>query len=78
MDKVNPSNGTVDPGVSIRMGPVEEMDIDEPVTNGNANGKRKSRGSLTNGRSYKEASSSDDDDKPLVRSLAGPFAISMR
>jgi DNA topoisomerase-1 len=67
MDKVNPSNGTVDPGVSIRMGPVEEMDIDEPVTNGNANGKRKSRGSLTNGRSYKEASSSDDDDKPLSK-----------
>ncbi|KAF2650173.1 hypothetical protein K491DRAFT_697506 [Lophiostoma macrostomum CBS 122681] len=67
MDRINPSNGTVEPGISIRMGPVEEMDIDQPVTNGNANGKRKSRGSLTNGRTYKEASSSDDDDKPLSK-----------
>lgn len=60
----NASNGTV-PGVSIRMGPVEEMDVDEPATNGAANGKRKSRSSI-NGKSYKDASSSEDD-IPLVR-----------
>ncbi|KAF2736602.1 hypothetical protein EJ04DRAFT_510908 [Polyplosphaeria fusca] len=68
MDKQIPSNGHVQPGVSIRMGPVEDMDIDDaPATNGNVNGKRKSRGSLANGKSYKDASSSDDDDKPLSK-----------
>jgi len=71
MDKETPSNGHVEPGVSIRMGPIEEMDVDTPVTNGNANGKRKARSSLTN--TYKEASSSEEDDKPLVRSIIGPF-----
>lgn len=74
MDKQIPSNGHVEPGVSIRMGPVEEMDIDTPPANGTSNGKRKARSSLTNGKTYKEASSSDDDDKPLVRSNYGPFA----
>lgn len=74
MDKENPSNGHVEPGVSIRMGPVEAMDVDQPVTNGNINGKRKSRGSLTNGKSYRDASSSDEEDeKPLVRVIIGPF-----
>jgi hypothetical protein len=77
MDKQIPSNGHVEPGVSIRMGPVEEMDIDPPPTNGTSNGKRKARSSLTNGRTYKEASSSDDDDdKPLVRSMTGPSTFS--
>ena len=41
------------------------MDIDAPETNGS--GKRKSRSSITNGKSYKEKSSSEDDEKPLVR-----------
>ncbi|KAF2874964.1 DNA topoisomerase 1 [Massariosphaeria phaeospora] len=67
LDKQLPSNGHVEPGVSIRMGPVEDMDVDTPQTNGNANGKRKARTSLTNGKSYKEASSSEDDDKPLSK-----------
>ncbi|KAF2266053.1 DNA topoisomerase 1 [Lojkania enalia] len=68
MDKQTPSNGHIEPGVSIRMGPVEDMDVDVPLTNGNVNGKRKSRVSLTNGKSYKEASSSEeDDDKPLSK-----------
>jgi len=66
MDKEVPSNGHVEPGISIRMGPVDDMDVDEPATNGNANGKRKARGSLTNGKSYKDQSSSEEDDKPLV------------
>ncbi|KAF1997578.1 DNA topoisomerase 1 [Amniculicola lignicola CBS 123094] len=65
MDKAIPSNGHVEPGVSIRMGPVDDMDVDAPQTNGN--GKRKARTSLTNGRTYKEASSSEDDDKPLSK-----------
>jgi DNA topoisomerase-1 len=67
--KVNdaPSNGHVEPGISIRMGPVDDsMDVDAPETNGNANGKRKARSSITNGKSYKDASSSEEDDKPLV------------
>lgn len=70
LDKEFPSNGHVEPGVSVRMGPVEPMDVDPPATNGTANGKRKARNSITNGKSYKEASS-DEDDKPLVRSLTG-------
>ena len=44
------------------------MDIDEPATSGNANGKRKSRSGIGNGKSYKEASEEDDEEaKPLVR-----------
>lgn len=65
MDAEVPSNGHVEPGISIRMGPVaddDKMDVDAPETNG----KRKSRSSVTNGKSYKDASSSEDDDKPLV------------
>ncbi|KAH7069299.1 DNA topoisomerase 1 [Paraphoma chrysanthemicola] len=68
MDKQVPSNGHVEPGISIRMGPVDDqMDIDEPAANGNANAKRKARSSITNGKSYKDASSSEDDDKPLSK-----------
>ncbi len=64
MDKQLPANGHVEPGISIRMGPVDDMDVDAP--NGTANGKRKSRGSIPT-TSYKEQSGSeDDDDKPLV------------
>ena len=59
------TNGHVQPGVSVRMGPMEDdMDIDKP-SNGT---KRKS--SMTNGKTYKEASvSDDDDDAPLVRDI---------
>ena len=74
MDKDLPSNGHVEPGVSIRMGPVDEMDVDAPGTNGNVNGKRKARSSMTNGKSYKEQSS-DDDDKPLVGGILIAFVI---
>lgn len=69
LDKESPSNGHIEPGVSVRMGPVESMDVDPPATNGTVNGKRKARNSITNGKSYKEVSS-DEDDKPLVRSVA--------
>jgi len=69
LDVEVPSNGHVEPGISIRMGPVDDMNVDAPATNGdaNANGKRKARNSVENTKSYKDASSSEDDDKPLVR-----------
>lgn len=77
MDRQGPAtnghNGQLEPGISIRMGPVTEMDVDEPATNGFANGKRKSRASI-NGKGYKEASSSDEDDKPLVRHPRSVFS----
>ena len=76
MDAVSPSSDHVEPGVSIRMGP---MEVDPPATNGTANGgangKRKARGSLPNGKTYKDASSSEEDDKPLVRSTAVPLRV---
>lgn len=72
MDKANPSNGHVQPGISIRNGPVEDHDHHMPDVNGaEVNGsttKRKSRGSLAK-PSYAEAESSDEDDQPLVRSI---------
>ena len=56
------------PGISIRNGPIDEMDIDEPVADANSNGKRKARSSTGKGKSYKEASEEDDEeDKPIVR-----------
>lgn len=68
MDKANPPAVHGAPGISIRYGPVDEMDVDEPVANGNPNGKRKARSSVGNGKSYKEASEEDDEEgKPLVR-----------
>jgi DNA topoisomerase I len=66
MDKQISSNGHLSAGISIRNGPVEEMDIDEPHVNGFTNGKRKSRGSIGGQKSYKESTSTDEDDKPLV------------
>ena len=55
-------NDTMDPGVSMRMGPVQDMEVDSPAVNG-VNGKRKSR---ANGNTYKEATSSEEDeDAPL-------------
>ena len=72
MDEAIPSRKGVAPGISIRNGPVEEMDIDEPEVNGNPAGKRKSRQSLTNGKSYNEMSS-DEDDEPLVRLIVSVY-----
>lgn len=69
LDKKIPSGKAVLPGISIRNGPVEEMDIDSPLqtnhqSNGVNNSKRKSRSSLGTGKTYKEDSS--EDDEPLV------------
>lgn len=71
MDKANPTPKNAAPGISIRNGPLVEMDIDEPNANGleannHVNSKRKARNSTGNRKSYKEASEDDDDDKPLV------------
>lgn len=63
MDDTDTSMGELNPGVSVRMGPVDEMEVDPPVTNGNGT-KRKSS---MNGKSYKDATESEDDDVPLVR-----------
>lgn len=67
MDKANPptTNGAI--GISIRNGPVEEINVDEPQTNGHLSSKRKARKSVTNGNSYKDASEESGDDAPLVR-----------
>ena len=70
MDRNGPSSADANPGVSLRMGPVKTIDISAKANvNGMTNGKRKSRTSATNGKSYKESSASDDNesDKPLVR-----------
>ncbi|CAG8976553.1 hypothetical protein HYALB_00010195 [Hymenoscyphus albidus] len=54
-------------GISIRNGPiVDEMDVDEPATNGHA--KRKSRGSTSKPVNYnQQGSESEDDDIPLAK-----------
>ncbi|KAF2753200.1 hypothetical protein EJ05DRAFT_480563 [Pseudovirgaria hyperparasitica] len=67
MDRQNPSNGQP-AGISVRMGPVEPMNVDTTEANGTTNGKRKARSSITNGKNYKDASSSDEEDsKPLSK-----------
>ncbi|KAL9593905.1 MAG: hypothetical protein Q9219_007323 [cf. Caloplaca sp. 3 TL-2023] len=52
------------PGISIRNGPMEEMDLDDKHE---TNGKRKARASMTNGVSYKDASDDEDDEEPLSK-----------
>lgn len=75
MDKASSSNPPLQQGISIRNGPMEEMEVDGPVTkdaktNGGPTNKRKSRQSMTNGKSYKEGNNeADEDDKPLVWAL---------
>lgn len=72
MDKANPSKNVEQMGISIRNGPMEEMEIEEPngkslKKNGSIPAKRKGRGSMPSGKTYKEASSeNEEDDKPLV------------
>ena len=69
MDKANPAGKNTAPGISIRNGPVEEMDVDGPGMHGHApNGtaKRKVRNSMGNEKTYKETSDDEDDDRPLV------------
>lgn len=64
----NGANGHVDPGVSIRFGPVEGKDVKMEDMGDDAlyAGKRKSRASIGQKKSYAEAESSEEDE-PLVR-----------
>ena len=69
MDQANPPVANGAPGISIRNGPMDEMDVDASELNQHGN-KRRARSSMTNGKSYKEASDEDnDDEEPLVRFL---------
>ena len=65
MDKQVQSNGHVEPGISMAMGPVQDMDVDKPAMNGVTHGKRKA--SLAHRQSYKEESDPDEDDVPLQK-----------
>lgn len=61
-------NGTLDPGISVRFGPVGDQDVEMEDaingTNGHAAGKRRARVSAGK-QSYAEVESSEDE-KPLV------------
>nr|POE49503.1 dna topoisomerase 1 [Quercus suber] len=62
------TNGSVAPGISMAMGPVEEMDTDQPTTNGtNGTSRVKRKASLPNGKSYHHDDSDSDDDVPLQK-----------
>ena len=68
MDRANPPAANGAPGISIRNGPMDEMEIDGQELNGLANNKRKARASTGKGKSYKEVSDEEnDEEKPLVR-----------
>ena len=71
IDKANPVPKNAAPGISIRNGPMVEMEIDGSAVNGTevngiAGSKRKARNSTGQKKSYKEASD-EEDDKPMVR-----------
>jgi len=78
MDKASNTNGYVPSGISIRNGPVDEMDLEgshaNGVVNGVANGKRKSRASLSK-QNYAEASDSEEDDEPIVCTSEHAFLL---
>jgi len=61
MDNAAPSNGHVEPGISMRNGPVEQEATGGAVK---VNGASKRKASM--GKSYATAASDSDDDVPLV------------
>ncbi len=63
MDKANPTKTNAAAGISIRNGPVEEIEVDKAP---NGTPKRKTRESMVNGNSHRKISENEDDDKPLV------------
>lgn len=67
MEDATEANGHVDPGISIRFGPVksEDTEMDDAGSDALA-GKRKSRTSVDQ-KSYAEPESSEEEDQPLVR-----------
>lgn len=64
MEDAPDTNGHVDPGVSVRFGPVKKEDAGSDT---NASGKRKTRTSVDQKKSYAEPESSEEEDQPLVR-----------
>lgn len=60
------TDGHVDPGLSIRFGPVQDKDTGMDDADSSA-GKRKSRASIGQPNSYAEPESSEEEDQPLVR-----------
>ena len=70
MDKANPVGKNTAPGISIRNGPVEEMDLNGPSMNGfgpNGTKKRKARDSIGKTKNFHQDNDEDGDEKPLVR-----------
>ena len=72
MRRATQTNGHVDPGVSIRFGPVKAnndvvMEDAGAEADDAAAPKRKSRASIGQRKSYVEPESSEEDDQPLVR-----------
>ncbi|GKZ19128.1 DNA topoisomerase 1 [Aspergillus brasiliensis] len=62
------TNGHVDPGVSIRFGPVQAgNDVEMADADAAAVPKRKSRSSVGQRKSYAEPESSEEDDQPLSK-----------
>lgn len=77
------TNGHVDPGVSIRFGPVQpdgeqpDGDVEMKDTDGVANAsKRKARTSVGQAKSYAEPESSEEDE-PLVHLPAPPTSTAL-
>lgn len=69
MDRESDGEGNAT-GISLKNGPLEQMDIDEPKVNGVINdgvtaGKRKARQSLSNGKKAL-GSAGDGNEKPSV------------
>lgn len=63
MDKANPTKINAAAGISIRNGPVEEIEVNKALS---STPKRKARESMVNGNSHSKISENEDDDKPLV------------
>ncbi|KAJ6037345.1 hypothetical protein N7540_001624 [Penicillium herquei] len=62
------TNGDLDPGVSVRFGPVQDADVDmKDVDAARSASKRKSRISMDRKKSYVEPESSEEEDKPLSK-----------
>jgi DNA topoisomerase-1 len=80
MDEAAAKSDYAPAGVSIRNGPIleDEMDVDQPLTNGHA--KRKSRTSTSKIANYNDGSEdeSDEDAKPLVCQILSPSCVKVR
>ncbi|KAJ5697212.1 hypothetical protein N7488_010896 [Penicillium malachiteum] len=62
------TNGDLDPGVSVRFGPVQDADVDmKDADDARGASKRKSRTSIDQKKSYVELESSEEEDKPLSK-----------